>query len=315
MADHDHSYKNLFAHARMVQDLLTGFVKQDWVEQLDFSTLEKLNGSYISDDLRERADDVVWRVKFKDQWLYVYLLLEFQSTVDPFMAVRILTYVGLLYQDLIKSGQLPDKQHLPPVLPIVLYNGSKPWRAKLSVSELVQTLPDALKNYQPEQRYFLVDEGRYTETELASLENLVAGLIRAEIAESPQQIARVLANLVLWLPQPEQSDLRRAFKEWFNRILLPERMPNTEFESLRDLTEIEAMLAERVKDWTHHWKEEGKIEGKIEGEALVLSKLLVKRFGPLPTWAEDKLNNASAPQLEAWAERIFDADSLEQFFE
>ncbi|MCP5161918.1 MAG: DUF4351 domain-containing protein [Hahellaceae bacterium] len=197
----------------------------------------------------------------------------------------------------------------------------------MSVSELVQTLPDALKNYQPEQRYFLVDEGRYTETELASLENLVAGLIRAEIAESPQQIARVLANLVLWLPQPEQGDLRRAFKEWFNRILLPKRMPHTEFETLRDLTEIEAMLAERVKDWTRSWKEEGfqagmeqgveqgREEGIGQGEALVLAKLLTKRFGTLPAWVEDKLNNASAPQLEAWAERIFDADSLEQFFE
>jgi hypothetical protein len=32
------------------------------------------------------------------------LLLEFQSTVDPFMAVRLLTYLGLLYQDLIKQG-------------------------------------------------------------------------------------------------------------------------------------------------------------------------------------------------------------------
>jgi hypothetical protein len=33
----------------------------------------------------------------------VYLLLEFQSTVDPFMAVRIMVYLGLLYQDLIKG--------------------------------------------------------------------------------------------------------------------------------------------------------------------------------------------------------------------
>ena len=73
----------------MVEDLLTGFVKFDWVNELDFSSLEKLNNSYITDDLRERTDDVVWRVKFRDQWLYLYLLLEFQSTVDPFMAVRI----------------------------------------------------------------------------------------------------------------------------------------------------------------------------------------------------------------------------------
>ncbi len=39
MAKHDGSYKNLFSHARMVEDLLKGFVQEEWVENLDFSTL------------------------------------------------------------------------------------------------------------------------------------------------------------------------------------------------------------------------------------------------------------------------------------
>lgn len=43
----------------------------------------------------ERADDLVWRVKFRNEWLYLYLLLGFQSTVHRFMAVRLLTFVGL----------------------------------------------------------------------------------------------------------------------------------------------------------------------------------------------------------------------------
>ena len=55
----------------------------------------------MSEELRPRADDVVWRVRWREHWVYVYLLLEFQSEVDPWMAVRLLVYVGLLYQDLI----------------------------------------------------------------------------------------------------------------------------------------------------------------------------------------------------------------------
>ncbi|MCI5146516.1 MAG: transposase, partial [Candidatus Electrothrix sp. AR3] len=106
MAAHDNSYKMLFSHARMIEDLLCGFVKEDWVEKLDFSTLEKVSGSHVSDDLRDREDDVIWRVKWGGKWLYVYLLIEFQSTVDTFMSVRIMTYLGLLYQDLIRTGQL-----------------------------------------------------------------------------------------------------------------------------------------------------------------------------------------------------------------
>ena len=77
--DHDHSYKLLFSHPEMVADLLRGFVLEDWVKDLDFATLERVSGGYVADDLREREDDIVWRVRFGGEWLYVYLLIEFQS--------------------------------------------------------------------------------------------------------------------------------------------------------------------------------------------------------------------------------------------
>ena len=104
MAGHDESYKQLFSHGAMVADLLRGFVHEPWVAELDFATLEKVNASYVSDDLRKRDDDVVWRVRWGPRWLYVYVVIEFQSEVDRYMAVRLLAYLGLLYQDLIKSG-------------------------------------------------------------------------------------------------------------------------------------------------------------------------------------------------------------------
>jgi predicted transposase YdaD len=81
--DHDHGYKLLFSHPEMVEDLLRGFVREAWVNDLDFATLERVGGGYVSDDLREREDDIVWRVRFGQEWLYVYLLLEFQSSIDP----------------------------------------------------------------------------------------------------------------------------------------------------------------------------------------------------------------------------------------
>ncbi|SEP97118.1 Putative transposase, YhgA-like, partial [Ectothiorhodospira magna] len=86
MTHHDNSYKLLFSHPRMVRDLLTGFVKEAWVEQLDFTSLEKVSGSYVTDELRDREDDIIWRIRWGKDWLYVYLLLEFQSSVDRFMA-------------------------------------------------------------------------------------------------------------------------------------------------------------------------------------------------------------------------------------
>ena len=64
---------------------------------------------------------------------YIYLMLEFQSRVDPWMALRVLAYVALLYQDLVREGLVQTGNRLPPVMPIVLYNGDPPWPKPCSV--------------------------------------------------------------------------------------------------------------------------------------------------------------------------------------
>ena len=138
---HDAGYKLLFSHPELVADLLKGFVAEEWVQELDFTTLERQSGSYVSEDLRPRADDVVWRARWRERWVYVYLLLEFQSEVDPWMAVRLLVYVGLLYQDLIRAGQLTEAGQLPPVLPLVLYNGRSRWTAPTTMAALLASAP------------------------------------------------------------------------------------------------------------------------------------------------------------------------------
>ena len=51
-----------------------------------------------------------------------------------------------------------------------------------------------------------------------------------------------------------------------------------------------------------------------QGESQILCRQLTRRFGPLPEWAEAKLSQASTDQLEHWADRILDADSLDAVF-
>ncbi|MFB8831257.1 Rpn family recombination-promoting nuclease/putative transposase [Azotobacter sp. CWF10] len=149
MAQYDNAYKLLFSHGEMVQDLLQGFVPEEWVTHLDFSTLEKVNGHYVSEDLLNRADDVVWRLRLRDDWIYIYVLLEFQSRTDRWMALRLMTYTGLLYQDLIASGQIEAGQPLPPIFPVVIYNGEPRWSAAQDVAELIAAPLGSLAAYRP----------------------------------------------------------------------------------------------------------------------------------------------------------------------
>jgi predicted transposase YdaD len=330
MASHDHSYKLLFSHPEMVRDLLEGFVREDWLAQLDYQSLEKVSGTYITDDLRSRADDLVWRVRWGENWIYLYLLIEFQSAIEPYMAVRILTYVGLLYQDLIKARQLPEDGRLPPVLPIVLYNGSVRWSAADELSVLIQRGPSAMKAYVPQMRYLLIDEARYRDSELAPLRNLVAALFRLENSRTPAEIDCVLGTLKKWLSSPEQLSLRRAFAVWLGRVILA-RLPGKPVTDIDDLQEMRAMLADRIQEWGEEFKreglakghqqgllkglEEGLEKGLQEGEARLLIRQLQKRFGALPESVHVRVSQAPPERLELWGERLLDVASLDALFD
>jgi predicted transposase/invertase (TIGR01784 family) len=325
---HDNSYKLLFSHPEMVRDLLTGFVKEAWVEQLDFSTLEKVSGSYVSDELRDREDDIIWRVRWGDDWLYVYLLLEFQSSIDKYMAVRVMSYLGLLYQDLVRQKAFTPNGKLPPVLPVVLYNGETRWSAAQNIAELVEQVPGGLEHYCPSLSYLLLDEGAIVNRPewSDSMRNLVAALFRLEHNRNEQDMLDVLGTLVEWLQAAEQRALRRAFVVWIRRVLLPNRAPGMElpeFNDLQDLHEVHDMLAERIKKWPEQWEErgiqkglqkglqEGILKGRIDAQRETAFALLELKFGALPDWAARQLNEATTAQLDSWIKGILSAESLE----
>jgi hypothetical protein len=322
MDDHDTGYRLLFSHPEMVRDLLTGFVPESWVAELDFDTLEKVNGSYVTDDLRSRCADVIWRVRWGKHWLYLYLLLEFQSTVDPYMAVRIMDYAALLYQDLIRTRQLGDTGHLPPIVPLVLYNGRPRWQAATDIGDLVFPVYGELARYQPRLRYLLLDEGRFQDQDLAPLRNLVAALFRLENSRDAAAIQRILRHLTDWLHAPQQAGLRRSFTEWLRRVLLPGRLPGITIPAMQELQEVDDMLAERVQEWYAEYERKGRQAGMAQGmekgrsdEARrILLGLLAHRFGPVSPAVEARLQEADVTTLEAWTLRVLDASCPEDLF-
>ena len=312
---HDQGYKQLFAHAELVSDLLQGFVHEAWTEQIDYATLERVNGSYVTDDLREREDDIIWRVRLNDSWLYVYLLIEFQSGNDPWMALRVMVYTGLLYQDLIKTGAVATPAKLPPVFPIVIYNGAGRWRAARELADLIETLPPSLARYRPSQCYFLLDEGRVGEDELAGADNTFGELIRIESGPGPQDMRRIVERLGQRLQHPRHDSLRRAIVVWLNRVVFKHLLRGENIPEINNLEELKIMFGAGVIPWTERWKQEGQEQGQQQGGGDVLRRQLTRRFGPLPQWAEDRLTHAELQQLETWADKVLDAQTLEAVFD
>jgi uncharacterized protein (DUF433 family) len=71
--DHDHRYKLLFSHREMMADLLRGFVREAWGHTVELATLERVPIRQVSGDGREREDEIIWRVRWQEGWLYIDL--------------------------------------------------------------------------------------------------------------------------------------------------------------------------------------------------------------------------------------------------
>lgn len=56
---HDTGYKELFSYPEFVQQLIEGFSPSDIVGMMDFSTLKKHSGHYITPLVEEEIEDVV----------------------------------------------------------------------------------------------------------------------------------------------------------------------------------------------------------------------------------------------------------------
>jgi hypothetical protein len=325
LATHDHAYKKLFIHREMVRDLLAGFLDTPWLARLDFTTLEKVSSEFITDLLEERRGDNLWRIRIKGngQWLYLLILIEFQSGSEHFMVVRMGAYGFLAYLDRIEGGHHSNQEMLPPLLPIVLYNGVPSWKAPQTFSELLSPMPEELATLQPEMHYLLVDVWRLLPEQVEQKGNLVGMLIRLERAETLTETLAALNELMLLLDASKMVDIKRAFAAWMSMVLLPRRIPEKKWFPSTDLEEVKVMLAQSEPNWGQAFREKGRLEGRMEGrlegrmegrlEGILLQ--LQEKFGySLPNWVSKKLSSADEQTINQWFVRILKANTLDDVF-
>ena len=315
---YDAAWKLLFSFPVMPHDLLTGFVPRAWTKDLDPRTLEQRPGSQVSNGLSQRHQDCVWEARFRNRPGSILAALEFQSTVDHTMAVRMLVYTAMMYQRRLRSRAPPGKQNtssnpeppeeqdvptgqhrpdnresphgeapddsapdepLPPVLPIVLYHGKARWQAAEDLAGLCAPPAEGLAPYQPTQRYFLLDLGRYPGP-LPEGRNLMAILVRLVQSRSLEQEAAVVDELIEWLHEESAPEgLVRAFWKWMGYAHVPEWRQGMDWPVLKDWREAGTMLRESVNEWTTKWMAQGRAEGRTEGQVELMRRQAARKFG------------------------------------
>jgi len=263
---HDKRYKKLFSNPVLLRELLESFVEEDFIMELDFSTLERVDKSFITDRFQEKESDIIYKINYKDQEIYIYLLIEFQSTVDRFMALRILRYICEFYEFLVQQ----KIKILPAVFPILLYNGDARWTAESNIKELINhVIPE---QYIPDFSYYPVLENELSKDTLLKIQNAVSAIFYIEnssVEETRKNIKKIVELLMT-----ESPVVVNLFKNWLHDLLGYKDHEIT--ESLTDLEGTHEMFATALKKHDDELKRTSEQKGIQKGIQKGLDKGMEK---------------------------------------
>lgn len=273
---HDPLYKDFFSYPEAVESLLQDFAPEV-AGMLDLSTLEPYPTEHVLEGLRQVRNDAIWKVSRKDgSPCYVVIMLEFQSTIDHWMALRVLGYKYAIWNGLIERKEIGPGAKLPPIFSICLYNGKPVWNAAQDIYDLIEPA-GLLDAFQPRLKYCLLDEGRQTEDSLPENGGMSTALVRLERSTNGQEIEANFAHLWQLLRDSKYDGLRTNILVWALSRFKP-GISKKVVEQLANSKEERAMLAENIQIWGENIRAEGWKDGRAEGLLSVVLNMLRKQF-------------------------------------
>jgi predicted transposase YdaD len=213
------------------------------------------------------------------------LHLDFQSHNDPEMPYREGIY-GLM---------IGKRYRRRRVRQIVIYMGAARIRMK-----------DALDLGGIQVAYQLVDIRQFDAAALLASGN-PGDFALALLAHGGVRKMREILRKANELPEPQR---RRVFTQMaiLSGLRGASEQLTMEMNSMGVYVEIESNAF--LRNIRNSALAEGRNEGRVEGGASIVRRLLQSKFGPLPVWARQRLENATAEQAEQWSDRVLTARTL-----
>ena len=310
-----------FSHIEHASGLLAALLPAEVVEHLDLSTLELSQDHWVDEKLRETETDLLYRVStVAGGKALVYLLLEHQSTADPWMVFRLLQYMVRVWDHWRRSND--DASKLPPIIPIVLSHASGGWKSACPFIDLIdgsESLVEALRPHLPEFAPVHEDLSARSDDDLeamtlSALSRLVMLLLKhVRDGDVVQRLPQWVDTFRGAMEGSGVDALVRGLMHIF------ECVEDASLEDLRFIDDAvkvqdEELLMTLAEKLRQEGRREGRKEGRKEGQRKLLLKQLQLRFGDLPTRAEARVAKATPAQLEAMAEKVLTATSLDEVF-
>jgi len=294
----DKAFKALLQTRKAFLQLLRCFLHESWVAQLDEQALHRIDKSFILPDFSSRESDIVYRCRFQESEVIFYVLLELQSSVDHQMPWRLLQYMVEIWRMAHRDTEQAHRRRigfrLPPIVPIVVYNGKQGWTAQRRFRDYLQD-GETFGSAVPDFTYHLVDIKRWKPEDMAQLSGILPVALHLENASDLGELTdRIKASFdAIRRLDDEETGLLSAF---IHRILLPmahEASPEDmdrfiEQSALLDAEGRDDMVSQISKKIYQEAKalvqkgldeglEKGRVEGRVEG-MLAERQALVRRM-------------------------------------
>lgn len=279
---YDRGYKMMLSFTKLFQQLVDGFVDQEWKVQLDYSRSERIDKTFIQDKLEKEEADILYKVPFKKMGgeIYLYILIEQQSTVDYSLNFRVLEYLVAILKTYYKNAdQNVRKQkgfQFPPVFAIVLYNGVGSWTANTSFRDSVAEA-DKFGDFVPNVKYHLLDIPRYDPQELKKMGNTLAGVFLLEREVKDQDVESFLKDGLSIIGKEQDYEIWKQVIYWL-LAKLDRELPD-EARSVLAQIDLERQTKQEVTTMLETVPRRILAKGQQEGMRASIVDVLEARFG------------------------------------
>ncbi|WPX08798.1 Rpn family recombination-promoting nuclease/putative transposase [Anaerocellum danielii] len=211
---HDTTFKLLLKDKKELLLLIKDILKYKWADSIEEDSIEFDDSEFVTQHLSQLRADIVAKAKLKDTEVFFYILIENQSTVRRDMAQKILKYmVSLWWKELSKGAE-----NLPPVIPIVVYNGiNEKWNISTDLMEAFETFKDDVFRYRVVD-VFEIDVKHILEQERDLLMPIVFYL--EQVREDRDELIRRLFAVEKNLEKLSSENIER-FLRWAYYIIRP----------------------------------------------------------------------------------------------
>jgi len=292
---HDQFFRSTFEDRELFRKLLI-WLLPFVVELFDSDRMELQKDSLIDDELlKSYYTDLLYKIPLRgtDENVIVFILVEHKTVSERWTMFQILRYIVQIWQreynTVKEQGRLADFL-LPPILPIIVYQGERKYNATVQFGKLVRPV-QGLEKYTFDFEGILLDLTQMNETDLP--EDLELSCVLAVMqAVFRKDVAGRMLNIYKKL-KPKFGD-KRYHDRWLK--LYSYMQSNAKYLTRKDIDEVKSQMSETdvvtIPLWVQETREETREEGREEGrEKMIeaLMRILAKRLGAVPTTIHDKL--------------------------